>query len=369
MVSNEPPSSFNFKESVAAELFISTAPNRVAVSGIKWVNIQGEKKRVHMRRIDPIFIKNRVSTLIYHSSNKKTRIHPRYHILLNINDNLLNELLQILNHHFVFKYTEDLFYKQAISFLAMFISIIAIPILSLGGALVWVVLCGRFSIAIRPVALKKRFDAELADSFSPRYNAAPGQDLPVILNRSPNQIQLCRWGFIPPWQKKAPTGARLINARAETIMEKRTFRRAFQKQRCLVLADGFYEWKKTPQRRIPYRFVLQDEAPFAFAGIWSQWAGADQRAVTSFSIITTDANAVVADVHDRMPVLLQPQDETSWLTMLPEDAVTLLKPFPADLMRAYPVSPRVNSPANDDPAVIKPMKRRKERVKRIDDFF
>ncbi|MFQ5821209.1 MAG: SOS response-associated peptidase [Candidatus Heimdallarchaeota archaeon] len=251
----------------------------------------------------------------------------------------------------------------------MFISSLTTSLLSFIGTLIWVVLCGRFSIAIRPAALKKRFDAELGDSFTPRYNAAPGQDLPVILNRSPKKIQLCRWGFIPSWQKKVPTGARLINARAETIMEKRTFQRAFQKQRCLVLADGFYEWKKTPQRRIPYRFVLHDEAPFAFAGIWSQWTGTDQSVVTSFSIITTDANAVVADVHHRMPVLLQPQDEASWLTMPPEDAITLLNPYPSDLMRAYPVSPRVNSPVNDDPSVIKPIKRRKERVKRIDDFF
>jgi len=251
----------------------------------------------------------------------------------------------------------------------MFISIITASFISFFEILVWVILCGRFSIAVRPAALKKRFDAELVDSFTPRYNAAPGQELPVILNRSPNQIQLCRWGFIPPWQKKVPPSARLINARAETIMEKRTFRRAFQKQRCLVLADGFYEWKKTPQRRIPYRFVLHDETPFAFAGIWSQWTGTDQRAVTSFSIITTDANAVVADIHHRMPVLLQPQDEARWLSMPPEDAVTLLNPYPENLMRAYPVSPRVNSPANDDPTVIKPIKRRKERVKRIDDFF
>ncbi|MFX0201112.1 MAG: SOS response-associated peptidase, partial [Candidatus Hodarchaeota archaeon] len=116
-------------------------------------------------------------------------------------------------------------------------------------------------------------------------------------------------------------------------------------------------------------FVLHDEAPFAFAGIWSQWTGSAQRTVTSFSIITTDANAVVADIHHRMPVLLQPQDEARWLTMPPEDVVTLLNPYPADMMRAYTVSPRVNSPTNDDPAVIKPMKRRKERIKRIDDFF
>ena len=152
-------------------------------------------------------------------------------------------------------------------------------------------------------------------------------------------------------------------------MEKRTFRRAFQKQRSLVLVDGFYEWKKTPQRRIPYRFVLHDEAPFAFAGIWSQWSGADQRAVTSFSIITTDANAVVADVHHRMPVLLQPQDEANWLTVPPEDAGNLLQPYPANLMRAYAVSPRLNSPANDDPELIKPGMLRGERIRRLDEFL
>lgn len=132
------------------------------------------------------------------------------------------------------------------------------------GAFLWVILCGRFSIAISPAALKKRFNAELDKPLQPRYNAAPGQNLPVILNRSPNKIQLCRWGFIPHWAKDASMDYRLINARAETIIENRIFRSAFRKQRCLVLADGFYEWQKTPLRKIPHRIVLQDESPFAF---------------------------------------------------------------------------------------------------------
>ncbi len=237
------------------------------------------------------------------------------------------------------------------------------------GVFLWVILCGRFSIAISPAALKKRFNAELDKPLQPRYNAAPGQNLPVILNRSQDKIQLCRWGFIPHWAKDVSIDYRLINARAETIMENRIFRSAFRKQRCLVLADGFYEWQKTPLRKIPHRIVLQDKSPFAFAGIWTGWKDKNEHWINSFSIITTKANSLVAEIHDRMPVILQPQDETDWLTTPPEEAANLLQSYPANLMRAYAVSPRVNSTANDDPELIKPIKLKKEQVKRLDEFF
>ncbi|MFQ6123266.1 MAG: SOS response-associated peptidase [Candidatus Heimdallarchaeota archaeon] len=237
------------------------------------------------------------------------------------------------------------------------------------GAFLWVLLCGRFSITVSPTALKKRFKAELDKPLQPRYNAAPGQKLPVILNRSPNKILLCRWGFIPHWAKDASMDYRLINARAETIMENRIYRSAFRKRRCLVLADGFYEWQKTPMRKIPHRIVLQDGSPFAFAGIWSGQKNKNKHWINSFSIITTKANSLVAEIHDRMPVILQPQDETNWLNMPPEEAVNLLQPYSANLMQAYPVSSRVNSTTNDDPELIKPITLKKKHVKRLDDYF
>jgi putative SOS response-associated peptidase YedK len=154
------------------------------------------------------------------------------------------------------------------------------------------------------------------------------------------------------------------------------FRTAVEKRRCLVLADGFYEWQKTSGRKRPHRIILENEDPFAFAGIWSVWQDEHQAKVFSFSIITTEANPVVAEIHPRMPVILHPNDEQKWLTMPPEDATTLLKPYPASLMRTYEVSPEVNSPKNDSPEIIHPLQLRKRPYKmqkrperRLDEFF
>lgn len=162
------------------------------------------------------------------------------------------------------------------------------------------------------------------------------------------------WGLVPFWAKDPKIGTRLINARAETIAEKPAFRTPFKKHRCLVLADGFYEWDRKGARRVPYRVVLKDEMPFALAGICDYWKDESGKELRSFSIITTDANQLIATIHDRMPVILLPQDEKVWLDPGLDliKALKMLRPYPADDMKMYPVSTLVNNPKNDLPQVI-----------------
>ena len=237
------------------------------------------------------------------------------------------------------------------------------------GMLFWPVLCGRYTVSIDPRVLIARFNAELTEPIHPQYNAAPSQNLPVISNTAPDKIHLSRWGYIPSWAKSIDHGYSLINARAETISKSRIYRSAFQKRRCLVLSDGFYEWGKIAGRKTPYRITLLTEEPFAFAGIWSIWNVQKDTQVHSFSIITTDANAVVAKIHNRMPVILPPEEEQNWLTNPPEDALELLNPYPAELMKTYAVSTKVNSPKNDSSDLIQPIRQREAPVKRLDEFF
>jgi putative SOS response-associated peptidase YedK len=194
-----------------------------------------------------------------------------------------------------------------------------------------------------------------ASLLSPSYNAAPSQGLPAILSANPQSITLSRWGFLPEWADGRPDVKPLINARAETVATKPFFKQAFRTKRCLVLADGFYEWKRTGRGKVPYRIALKTEEPFAFAGIWSTVHDAQDRLVTTFAIITTDANGVVAEVHDRMPVILHPQDEAAWVNpeSSPEQAQALLRPFPAELLSVYAVSPKVNAPAHNTPDILR----------------
>jgi putative SOS response-associated peptidase YedK len=204
--------------------------------------------------------------------------------------------------------------------------------------------------------LRERFGVDIPEmQYHFRYNAAPGQDLWVIPEETPNQAQLFHWGLVPFWAKDPKIGNRLINARAETVAEKPAFRTPFRKHRCLVLADGFYEWDKKGAKRVPYRVVLKDERPFAFAGICDYWKDEKGKELKSFSIITTDANDLISRIHDRMPVILSPKDEKEWLDPELEitKAVEMLHPYPAEEMKMYPVSTLVNSPKNDLPEVIK----------------
>lgn len=224
-------------------------------------------------------------------------------------------------------------------------------------------MCGRYTITSNAEQLAARFDAAPASSeasaateptLEPRYNAAPTQTLPVILNQEPDQIQLLRWGLVPRWAKDASGAAKMINVRAETVEEKPSFRDAVRRRRCLVLADSFYEWQHTPAGKVPMRIMLASGQPFAFAGIWELWRDPKGELLRSFAIITTAPNALVAPIHNRMPAILLPEHERLWLADDPDATPwrTALGPYPAEAMVAYPVSRMVNSPANDTPAVI-----------------
>jgi putative SOS response-associated peptidase YedK len=219
-------------------------------------------------------------------------------------------------------------------------------------------MCGRYSITTPTEQLIARFDTEMSvEALPPRYNAAPTQSLPVILNQEPRRIELLQWGLIPHWANDPSIGSRMINARAETLTDKPSYREPFQKRRCLVLADGFYEWQKTGSGKTPMRIALKSGEPFAFAGLWATWKNPQGQLVRSFSIITTKPNALVAPIHDRMPVMLQPEDEALWLdnSAGPNDWKELLRPYPAELLTSHAVSERINSPRNDDAAVVAPV--------------
>ena len=213
-------------------------------------------------------------------------------------------------------------------------------------------MCGRTSLFVPQSVLEERFDATAVEPIAPRYNVAPGDDLAAIQNDAADEIDRLEWGLIPSWVDDPDDSPRPINARAETVAEKPMFREAFEKRRCLVLADGFYEWTGRRGSKQPYRIERRDDQPFAFAGLWETWDGPEGVRETA-TIVTTEANETVADVHDRMPVILDQTDEQTWLTATDEARLqSVLDPYPAADLRAYPVSKRVNDPANDSPDVI-----------------
>jgi putative SOS response-associated peptidase YedK len=219
-------------------------------------------------------------------------------------------------------------------------------------------MCGRYTISSRIEALAERFHATVAqDILTPTYNAAPSQALPTIFNTNPHEMTVSAWGFIPEWADGRPDLKPLINARAETVATKPTFRQAFRTKRCLVVADGFYEWKRAGKSRVPYRIAFKSGEPFAFAGIWSTVHDPSGQPYTTFAILTTEANERVAQVHNRMPVILHARDEAHWLNQrfALEAAQALLIPFPADLLTVYEVSPKVNSPAHNTPDLLQPV--------------
>ena len=192
----------------------------------------------------------------------------------------------------------------------------------------------------------------------PRYNIAPTQSVIVVNDTGERQLVPMRWGLIPSWAKDESIGNRLINARAETLAEKPAFRAALKKRRCLIPADGFYEWQKQGKLKQPVRIVLKSREPFAFAGLWEHWTSPAGEEVLSCTIVTTEANGLLKEVHDRMPVILTPESEAIWLDTQIDDLtklLALLKPYPSDLMEHYPVSRAVNSPANDTQDCIVPI--------------
>ncbi len=212
-------------------------------------------------------------------------------------------------------------------------------------------MCGRYTVVSPASALEEHFTAVFREPLAPSYNAAPSQRLPVITDAAPDLIQLLQWGLIPAWSRDPKSGPKPINARAETLTEKPSFRQLMQRRRCLVPADSFYEWQATPTGKVPHRILRPDEAPFAFAGLWDEWTDrATGEIRPTFTIITTAANALMAPLHERMPVILPTRDaERAWLNV---GDLALLRPLPDAWLRAYPVSTLVNSPANNSPEVL-----------------
>jgi putative SOS response-associated peptidase YedK len=221
-------------------------------------------------------------------------------------------------------------------------------------------MCGRFTLFVDPKDLMAAFPGfEVPLDWTPRYNIAPTQPVAVIPNNGENRVEFFRWGLIPSWAKDPGIGNRMINARAETLAQKPSFRVAYRRRRCLVLADGFYEWRKEPAGgpKTPMYIRLKSEKPFGFAGLWEVWRSPDDDTVLSCNIITTQPNALVKEIHNRMPVILPVEAYDQWLDpaeQKPEQLERWLKPYPAAEMMAYAVSTYVNSPANDSPACITP---------------
>jgi putative SOS response-associated peptidase YedK len=220
-------------------------------------------------------------------------------------------------------------------------------------------MCGRYSLVAKPSKVEQRFGARFREDFDdPFFNAAPSQGLPVITNEEQDTLQYFKWGLLPFWAKSGIKARRSINARAETLAEKPAFRHLVGRKRCLVAADGFYEWKQNEKGKNPYRILLKSEELFAFAGLWEEWVNKETGEVLpTFAIITTEANELVRRIHDRMPVILQPEEEKVWLSEQPdrEKHLSLLRPFPTDQLKMYPVSTLVNSPRNNVPEVLYPV--------------
>ena len=260
-------------------------------------------------------------------------------------------------------------------------------------------MCGRYTLTVAAGDLAERFGVTVPERYEPRYNAAPRQELPVIRSgvdvddehergertatdgcgrvggdggdAGDRELAFCEWGLVPSWVDEPEDATHSINARSETVREKRTFRGAFERQRCLVPADGFYEWVERGGGKQPYRVTLSEESVFAMAGLYEVWEGevaqaslaafgADgddddrRKRVESFTVLTTEPNDVVADLHHRMAVVLDPGDESTWLHGDPDDAAALLEPYDGE-MRSYPVSTAVNDPGNESPGLLDPV--------------
>ncbi|MDD1653946.1 MAG: SOS response-associated peptidase [Methanomicrobiales archaeon] len=219
-------------------------------------------------------------------------------------------------------------------------------------------MCGRFTIAPL-VDLFDRFHvAERVPLPLPRYNVAPSQEVPVVIREVGNRIVMMRWGLVPSWTKDEKTAGKPINARAETLAERPTFRESLRSRRCLVPATGFYEWKKVGNARAPHHIRRKGGELFAFAGLYDRWRSASGGELRTFTIITTEPNRTVSPLHDRMPAILREEDEGRWLGAGPLDPAALasmLAPYPDGMLEAYRVSPRVNSPAADGPDLVAPV--------------
>ncbi|HEX4953865.1 MAG TPA: SOS response-associated peptidase [Thermoanaerobaculia bacterium] len=221
-------------------------------------------------------------------------------------------------------------------------------------------MCGRYTLATPGDVIAQQFELAATPSLAPRYNVAPTQEVPAVraAKGGGRELAMMKWGLVPRWAEDPSIGNRLINARSETAAEKPSFRSAFKRQRCLVLADGFYEWQKAAGGvKQPFHIRLAGGGPFAFAGLWEHWQKEGQT-VESCTLLTTGPNPLMAPIHDRMPVILDPTEYDLWLDPGQSDRArleALLDPFPAERMEAWPVSRFVNSPTNDSPRCIEPV--------------
>jgi putative SOS response-associated peptidase YedK len=220
-------------------------------------------------------------------------------------------------------------------------------------------MCGRYTLKTAEEEIAGRFGVEITGQLAPRYNIAPRQQVPVVRladDGARRELAFARWGLVPSWAKDDSIGNRLINARAETVAQKPAFRAAFKSRRCLIIADGFYEWaQRDGGPKQPYYFYMKDGRVFAFAGLWERWKGTNGGAVESCAIITTTANSVLEPIHDRMPVILHEADYDRWLDPDPRrasDLKDLLVPYPAGEMASHAVSRLVNTPSNEGPRLI-----------------
>ncbi|KMM35913.1 SOS response-associated peptidase [Guptibacillus hwajinpoensis] len=221
-------------------------------------------------------------------------------------------------------------------------------------------MCGRFSLTTELDQLIERFQIEQMsiDDYVPRYNIAPSQQIPAVIKADGgNRLGTLRWGLIPFWAKDASISNKLINARSETAHEKASFKHALKRRRCLLLSDGFYEWKREDNRKVPMYIQVKRGEPFAMAGLWEKWKSGDETVYTC-TILTTGANELMENIHTRMPVILKKEMEDLWLDSDVDDVTILenvMQPFPSEEMNAYEVSTLVNSPTNDEPECSVPI--------------
>jgi putative SOS response-associated peptidase YedK len=218
-------------------------------------------------------------------------------------------------------------------------------------------MCGRYTLVTTIEEIAKHYKAEPVGEWKPKYNIAPTQLVPVVTSENPDGISFFYWGLIPNWSKEKSVSPKLINARAETLAEKVSFKQPLEKRRCLIPADGFYEWKVLGKKtKIPHRITLKNQGLFSFAGLWEEFEDDNEEVRHTFTIITTRANSLISDIHDRMPVILDKNSEKLWLdeSISTADHLSLLMPFPSEEMETYTVSSLVNSVLHDHEGLIKP---------------
>ncbi|MFN6944799.1 MAG: SOS response-associated peptidase [Cytophagaceae bacterium] len=215
-------------------------------------------------------------------------------------------------------------------------------------------MCGRYSLAQTGQKITERYQIKQSVDFKPRYNVAPGQTMPVICSDAPTEIRFCRWGLIPNWSMNESVGFNHINAKAEHFLTKAPFKQIAKNQRCLIPADGYYEWKKEGKQKNPYRITLSNDQIFSFAGLWDSWENYDGDLVHTFTIITTPANSLVGELFDRMPFILDPSQEQNWLNekLQEEEISAMVVPYDGNKMSYYKTHKSVDKPDYDTPECI-----------------